>query len=293
MYRRPPQRVRSLRRGIEFGEMPPLPDDHPSAAAASREIAIRRLFDEQGASLFSLALRFCGDRQDAEDLVQEVFMHAYRGWDSFQGRSSEKTWLYTIAARACQRMHRKRAGEPAHVGSLEELLPFSEPRVAVVAQDQEGPLQAQIRTEARQQVEAAIAALPDEFRIPLILKEIVGFSVPEVAQVLDLQEGTVKSRIHRARFGLAARPALRAAARLPDAGLSGSVASQAGGARSRRAVSQRHHLRAVPLGVFVARPRPGRLSRSRRGRPARGASRAAGGGPSVRGMIGETALKNS
>lgn len=204
MYRRPPRRVRRPRRRIEFEEMPPLPDDPPSAAAAPREVAIRRVFDEHGASLFSLALRFCGDRQDAEDLVQEVLMHAYRGWDSFQGRSSEKTWLYTIAARACQRMHRKRAGEPAHVGSLEELLPFSEPRVAIIAQDQEGPLQVQIRTEARQQVEAAIAALPDEFRIPLILKEIVGFSVPEVAQVLDLQEGTVKSRIHRARLRIRA-----------------------------------------------------------------------------------------
>lgn len=168
------------------------------------DAALPRLIDEHGPLLYSLGLRFCGDATDAEDLVQETFLQAYRGWDGFEGRSSEKTWLYSIAARACQRMQRKRAGEPTRLASLEELLPFGDPKVAVIADEQDDALRTQIRREARERVEAAIATLPEDFRVPLILKELVGFTVPEVAGILGLAEGTVKSRIHRGRLQLRA-----------------------------------------------------------------------------------------
>lgn len=172
-----------------------------SVPEASRE-AVGGLVADYGGQLYTLGLRFCGNPQDAEDLVQEVFLQALRGWEAFEGRASPKTWLYTIASRVCQRMHRRRAGEPAHLGSLNEALPFGDERIAIVAADQEAPLQAQLRSEARQQVEGAIAALPDDYRIPLVLKEIVGLSVPEVSAVLGLEEGTVKSRVHRARLSI-------------------------------------------------------------------------------------------
>lgn len=177
-------------------------DEHLGHGAA--EAALRRLVDEYGGQLYSLGLRFCGNRQDAEDLVQEVFLQAFRAWGSFEGRSSPKTWLYTIAARACQRMHRPRAGEPARIGSLEELLPFGEPRIATIAEEQDDATQIAIRREVRERAERAIAMLPDEFRVPLILKEVVGLSVPEVADILGLEEGTVKSRVHRARLRIRA-----------------------------------------------------------------------------------------
>lgn len=165
---------------------------------------MQRLVEEYGGQLYSLGLRFCGDRADAEDLVQEVFLQAFRAWGSFEGRSSPKTWLYTIAARACRRMQRKRAGEPERIGSLDELLPLGDPLIAAIADEQDDALQAQIRVEARQRLEAAIAALPEDFRVPLILHEIVGFTVPEVAKVLGLEEGTARSRVHRARLKLRA-----------------------------------------------------------------------------------------
>ncbi len=161
-----------------------------------------RLVQEQGGRLYQLALRFCGDRDQAEDLVQEVFMQAYRAWDSFRGESDVKTWLYRIAARACQRMHRKRAGEPAHLASTDELLPFGESRIGVIPAEQDDVLQQQINHEARQRLEAQIALLPDDFRIPLVLKEIVGLGINEVADVLGLEPGTVRSRLHRARLKL-------------------------------------------------------------------------------------------
>ncbi|MCA9242721.1 MAG: sigma-70 family RNA polymerase sigma factor [Phycisphaerales bacterium] len=184
--------------------MSTIPPHRDTNAPEPADSALPRLVDEYGGLIYSLGLRFCGDRHDAEDLVQEVFTQAMRSWDAFEGRSSPKTWLYTIAARACQRMHRRRAGEPARIGSLDELLPFGEPRIAAIAADQEEPLQAQIRAEARERVERLIAELPDEFRVPLILKEIVGLSSPEVAQILGLEEGTVRSRVHRARLRLRA-----------------------------------------------------------------------------------------
>lgn len=166
--------------------------------------AVQRMVDAYGPQLYTLAHRFCGSRDEAEDLVQEVFLSAFRGWEGFRGESSEKTWLYRIAARACQRMHRTRSGEPERVESLQELLPFGDPLIAVVPGEQEDAVQAQIRAEARERLEGAIASLPDEFRVPLILKEIVGFSVKEVSDVLGLEEGTVRSRVHRARLRLRA-----------------------------------------------------------------------------------------
>ena len=166
--------------------------------------AIERLIEEHGGQLYQLAIRFCGNESEAEDLVQEVFLNAHRAWESFRGEASEKTWLYRIAARACQRMHRKRSGEPDRIGSLQDDLPFGDPLIAVIPTEQDDALQQQIRREARERLEAEIAALPDDFRVPLILKEIVGFSIREVADVLGLEEATAKSRVHRARLKLRA-----------------------------------------------------------------------------------------
>ena len=177
-----------------------MPD--PSGEAASD--AVQRLVQEQGGRLFQLATRFCGDRDEAEDLVQEVFLSVARSWDSFRGEADERTWLYTIAARACQRMHRKRSGEPDRIGSLSDLLPFGDPLIAVIPSEQEDGLRRQIAAESRERLEAEITRLPESFRVPLILKEIVGFSLREVADILGLEEATARSRVHRARLKLRA-----------------------------------------------------------------------------------------
>jgi RNA polymerase sigma-70 factor (ECF subfamily) len=167
----------------------------------SRREAIEQLVESHGARLYALGLRFCGDREEARDLVQETFLHAFRSWDQFEGRSSPASWLYTIASRVCQRLHRRRAGEPGRVESLDTVLPFAEPTMAVAPdrEDDDAAYQ-EVRRESRREVEAAIGSLPLIFRMPLVLKEIVGFSVAEVARILDLKEATVKTRLHRARL---------------------------------------------------------------------------------------------
>ena len=177
-------------------------DDNPVHGAA--EAAIQRLVDEFGGQLYSLAFRFCGSRDEAEDLVQEVFLQAFRSWGEFRGDADPKTWLFRIAANACQRMHRKKSGEPEHIGSLETLLPFGDPLIAVIADEQSDAVQTQIRKEAIERLENEIARLPDEFRVPLVLKDLVGLTLREVASVLGMEKGTVRSRVHRARLKLRA-----------------------------------------------------------------------------------------
>lgn len=164
--------------------------------------AIDRLVDEQGGLLYSLGMRFCGNAEEAEDLVQESFIQAFRNWNSFEHRSKVTTWLYTIAARVCQRMHRKKVGEPQQIGSLQDLLPFGEPLIAQIASDLDEEVVSQIRKESLEEMEARIAELPMEFRMPLVLKDIIGLTVPEIAEATGMPEGTIKSRVHRARLKL-------------------------------------------------------------------------------------------
>ena len=84
--------------------------------------AVPALLIKYGGRLYRLGIRFCGNADEAQDLVQEVFFAAFRKWDQFGGRSDSGTWRYTIAARACQRRHRKRAGEPPRLLALDDLL---------------------------------------------------------------------------------------------------------------------------------------------------------------------------
>jgi len=173
--------------------------------------AIPRLVDAHGGRIYGLGLRICGNAQDAEDLVQETFLRAYRHWHQFEGRSDPATWLYAIAVRTCRRMHRRRSGEPAKIESLTALLPAGEATVPAVG-ERGDQLDAQVRREARETVEQSIAGLPATFRLPLVLKEIADFSLAEIADVLGIKEATAKTRVHRGRLML--RKAL--AARLPS-----------------------------------------------------------------------------
>lgn len=174
--------------------------DSQISSDLSAKQAIPRLLDAHGGRLYGLGLKLCGNPEDAEDLVQEIFLQAYRKWHQFEGRSNPSSWLYTIGARACQRMHRRRSGEPAHIAPLEELLPSEDE--AVPDPEAEGPLEVQLRREAHEAVDRALQALPPDFRLTLVLKDIAELSVAEVAEILGIKEATVKTRVHRARLAL-------------------------------------------------------------------------------------------
>lgn len=171
-----------------------IPQDLPAGQA------IPRLVDAHGGRLYGLGLKLCGNPEDAEDLVQEIFLQAYRKWDQFEGRSDPSSWLYTIGARACQRMHRRRAGEPTRLEALADLLPAE--GETVPDPGAEVPFDAQVRREARETIDRALQELPPDFRLTLVLKEIAELSVAQVAQVLGIKPATVKTRVHRARLAL-------------------------------------------------------------------------------------------
>jgi RNA polymerase sigma-70 factor (ECF subfamily) len=173
-----------------------------SVAETPAAEAIPLLLERHGGRIYALGLRMCGDPADAQDLVQETFLSAFRHWQDFEGRSQASTWLYTIAARACRRMQRRRSGEPSHMASLEELMPERGGAIPALDHLADDPLAEQIRRESRERVATALAAIPPSFRIPLVLKDVVGLSLAEIGRALGVKEATVKTRVHRARLAL-------------------------------------------------------------------------------------------
>lgn len=169
-------------------------------AGQPAETAIPQLMDAYADHIYGLGLRLCDDPDKAQDLVQETFLRALKSWSGFDGRSKPSTWLYTIASRACQRMERRRAGEPRHMSGLEQLLPTGETTVVDVPATDETPAEWVEREDVVRAVRAAIHSLPIHFRLPLVLKEIEGMSVEDVARVLGIKPATVKTRLHRARL---------------------------------------------------------------------------------------------
>ena len=135
--------------------------------------------------------------------MQDVFLQAFRRWAQFDGRSAPSTWLYTIAARRCQRRHRRKSGEPRHMVSLSAGPGEADVQVASAS----NPFDEAASRQMESRVAAAIAALPPTLRLPMVLAEIAEMPLADVAAVLGLKLGTVKSRLHRARIEVRQRVA--------------------------------------------------------------------------------------
>jgi RNA polymerase sigma-70 factor (ECF subfamily) len=101
-------------------------------------------------------------------------------------------------------MKRKRSGEPSRIDSLDEELPTGLTLVAQLPSQDEGPLAEELRREAAEIVDKAVARLPVDYRLPLVLKEIAELSLHDIAEILGIKEATVKTRVHRGRLALRA-----------------------------------------------------------------------------------------
>ncbi len=174
--------------------------------------AIPKLVRSAGPRLFALASRLCGNAADAEDMVQEVFLQAFRRWETFRGDADPATWLHAIAARTCRHRMRRKGGIDRRMPALSQLMPWSETSVMEVATAPAGRENRSEREEAISRVQREVARLPEHFRLPLVLKEMLGLSVEETAASLGLAENTVKTRLHRARLALRKAMTTRAAA---------------------------------------------------------------------------------
>jgi RNA polymerase sigma-70 factor (ECF subfamily) len=143
--------------------------------------------------VFGVALRMLGNRAEAEDVAQEAFVRAHRALGGFRGDAKLSTWLYAITSRLC--LNRLASGERRMARQGEDaLLRLSDagPR----------PDAALERRELETALGRAIAELPEDRRIVVVLRDLEGLSYEEIAQVLELELGTVRSRLHRARAEL-------------------------------------------------------------------------------------------
>ena len=172
------------------------------ASADGKSVAaFDRLYRDHVDRMYRFAQRLCGSPEDAKDLVQETFLSAYRNMKGFRGESSVSTWLYTIAAHACQRMRRKRKGEPDYKLSLDALIPTSDGDMPMqVPGDDLSPEERLQFKELRRSLLAAVHKLPKKYRMVLVLRDMEGLSAREVGAVMGLTERAVKSRLHRARL---------------------------------------------------------------------------------------------
>ncbi|OLB75489.1 MAG: RNA polymerase sigma factor SigM [Actinobacteria bacterium 13_2_20CM_2_71_6] len=137
--------------------------------------------------LWAVALRTLGDREDAADALQEALISAYRSAHRFRGDSAVTTWLHRIVVNACLDRVRRRAARPT--------VPLAETEPIPVAP---------VDSDTALDVRAALARLPVEQRAALVLVDVQGYSVADAAQILQVAEGTVKSRCARGRARLAA-----------------------------------------------------------------------------------------
>src|ERR671914_2998843 len=204
-----------------------VPGDALARARAGDDEAFRALTDPHRRELQLHCYRILGSMQDAEDLVQETLLAAWRSLEAFEGRASVRTWLYRIATNRCLNALRARSRRPREVQAMAPPPPeptrrtepiWLEPYPDVLLEDipdrSPGPA---ARYETREAVElafiGALQNLPPRQRAALVLRDVLGFRTAEVAEMLDTGEVSVKGALQRARATLEAR--LPAADRAP------------------------------------------------------------------------------
>ncbi len=151
--------------------------------------------------IFNIAYRMLGNLEDANDVTQEALVKAYRGIKKFNEKSSFSTWLYTIVNNACIDFIRKNRKD--NVVYLDREYETEESSYTLqINSGEETPEQAFEKKEVQRLVHKAINKLSDDHRRIIILKDIKQFSYKEISEIIDCSEGTVKSRLSRARKNL-------------------------------------------------------------------------------------------
>ena len=189
-----------------------------SRARAGDEEAFRELVDPYRGELQVHCYRILGSVQDAEDLLQETLLAAWRGLERFDGRASMRSWLYRIATNRCLNALRDRGRRPREVPAMAEppeptrrseplwLEPYPDALLDRVADTSPGP---EARYEFREAVGlafvTALQRLPPQQRVVLVLRDVLGFRTAEVADMLETSEAAVKGALQRARASLETR----------------------------------------------------------------------------------------
>jgi RNA polymerase sigma-70 factor (ECF subfamily) len=155
--------------------------------------AFEELYRQHAGRLFNLTSRMVGSLQEAEDLLQEVFLHAYRKLGSFRGDSSLATWLYRLGMNQClDHLRGRQVRMSQATDSLDDEM----------TAEAASPSPATPIAVNRIDLERAIGRLPEKCRAAFLLHDVEGFEHHEVAAILGVSEGTSKSQVHKARMKL-------------------------------------------------------------------------------------------
>jgi RNA polymerase sigma-70 factor (ECF subfamily) len=189
---------------MKKGKIRAIPDEDASLVASSRKgnlTAFEALVRKHQARVFNLAFRILGDYEDAGEIAQDAFVAAWRGLGSFRGEASFSTWLTTITVNlARNRLKQVRGRRFRETRSLDEPVPVCEGCVAFDPPSEAPSAHERMETEeVRQRVQGCINGLEPGFREVLVLRDVEEYSYGEIGEILSLAEGTVKSRLFRAR----------------------------------------------------------------------------------------------
>jgi RNA polymerase sigma-70 factor, ECF subfamily len=178
------------------------PVEQDGLVAENGQAAFDQIFEQYRSMVFNLAFRILGDREEALDVSQEVFLTIYRKINDFRGESSLKTWVYRIAvnraSNRCRWWNRlRRRGTVSldeHLGRLDDrnLLEKLESRDA-------SPEEALLAREKAADIERSLLLLPLQQRVAVVMRDVEGMSYEEIAESMEVSLGTVKSRIARGR----------------------------------------------------------------------------------------------
>jgi RNA polymerase sigma-70 factor (ECF subfamily) len=156
--------------------------------------------------VFNLVYRMIGNRAEAEDVAQDVFVTVFKSIDQFRGESKFSTWLYRVAANHCKNRIKYNARRQTAQGGLDEVpeQQMADAGRAPVHGHVDSPDEIFEGRETERLIAQAIAALEEEHRLLVLLRDVEELSYDEIAQVTGLNEGTIKSRLHRARMQIKA-----------------------------------------------------------------------------------------
>lgn len=154
--------------------------------------------------LYAAAMRLTRNPADAEDLLQEAYLRAYRGFASFEEGTNLRAWLYRILTNAYINTYRKKQRQPQTISADDapEWYLYDQ----LTDEGKEPSAEAEVlESLPDEEVQAALAELPEQFRMAVLLADVEGFSYKEIAEILDIPIGTVMSRLHRGRRALEKR----------------------------------------------------------------------------------------
>ncbi len=167
--------------------------------------AFDRFVEHFRSKIFQYSWLMCGDREDAEEVAQETLLKVFENFAHIREPERVRPWVFRIAKNACLMKRRKSMFAPAEELSLDEFMPVKEDggQVRIEIADWSAlPDDLVLRAELRDTLAAAIAELPGDYRSVILLRDLEELSTQETAEILDVSEDVVKTRLHRARLAM-------------------------------------------------------------------------------------------